>query len=146
MAQAPIEITYFGSGIWSYSRAIIGIIVLVTVPETIIRSAWRGEPRKTSAPNRAMSNRLDAVQIISIAQQASPKPSGHSADRRPQLYTVSTIPSSLSHVVTRTCCSSSFWRTGSMIVVHSGRAMVAFVMMRSSMPALETGGRARSTR
>src|SRR5437588_348380 len=30
-AQAPIEMTYFGSGIWSYSRAIIGIIVLMTV-------------------------------------------------------------------------------------------------------------------
>ncbi len=54
----------------------MGIIVLVTVPETIIRSAWRGDPRKTSAPNRAISNRLEAVQIISIAQQASPKPSG----------------------------------------------------------------------
>ena len=78
-------ITYLGSGIWSYSRAIIGIIVLVTVPETIITSACRGEPRNTSAPNRAMSNRLDAVQIISIAQHARPKPSGHRLDRRPQL-------------------------------------------------------------
>ncbi len=135
VAQAPIEITYLGSGIWSYSLAIIGIIVLVTVPETIIRSAWRGEPRKTSAPKRAMSNRLDAVQIISMAQQARPKPSGQRAERRPQLYTVSTIPSSLSQVVTRTCCSSSFWSTGSMIVVHSGREMVAFVMMRPSIPA-----------
>ncbi len=86
----------------------MGIIVLVTVPETIIKSACRGEPRKTSAPNRAMSNRLEAVQIISIAQHARPKPSGQSAERRPQLYTVSTIPRSLSHDVTRTCCSSSF--------------------------------------
>src|SRR5215831_16840813 len=85
VAQAPIEITYFGSGIWSYSRAIIGIIVLVTVPETIMTSAWRGEPRKTSAPKRAMSNRLLAVQIISMAQQARPKPNGHKAERRPQL-------------------------------------------------------------
>jgi len=44
VAHAPIAITYFGSGIWSYSRAIIGIIVLVTVPETIIKSACRGDP------------------------------------------------------------------------------------------------------
>ena len=86
----------------------MGIIVLVTVPETIIRSAWRGEPRKTSAPKRAMSNRLEAVQIISIAQQARPNPRGQRLDRRPQLYTVSTMFSSLSHEVTRTCRSSSF--------------------------------------
>src|SRR3954470_8678480 len=84
-AKALIAMTYFGSGIWSYKRAIIGIIVLVTVPETIITSAWRGDPRKTSAPNRAVSNRLDAVQIISIAQQARPNPSGQRLDRRPQL-------------------------------------------------------------
>src|SRR3954462_4518492 len=85
LARAPIEITYLGSGIWPSSRAIIGIIVLVTVPETIMTSAWRGEPRNTSAPNRAMSNRLEAVQIISIAQHARPKPRGHKLERRPQL-------------------------------------------------------------
>ena len=48
-------------------------------------SAWRGLPRKTSAPKRAMSNRLLAVQIISMAQQARPKPRGQRLDRRPQL-------------------------------------------------------------
>src|ERR1700682_715010 len=42
----------------------------------IIRSAWRGEGRKTSAPNRATSNLDTAIDIISIAQQARPKPSG----------------------------------------------------------------------
>src|SRR5512135_212663 len=108
----------------------MGIIVLVTVPETIITSAWRGEPRNTSAPNRAISNRLDAVQIISIAQQARPNPSGQRLDRRPQLYTVSIIPRSLSQDVTRTCCSSSFWSTGSMTVLHSGRVIVGVAMIQ----------------
>src|SRR4051794_33375664 len=42
---------------------------------------------------------------------------------------VSTIPSSLSQVVTRTCRSSSFWSTGSMAVVHSGRVTVVGVAM-----------------
>src|SRR3954468_13471956 len=124
-----MAITYLGSGIWSESRAIIGIIVLVTVPETIITSAWRGEPPKTSAPNRAMSNRLHARQIILIARQAKRKPSGQRLERRPQLYTVSTIPRSLSQVVTRTCCSSSFWSTGSMTVLHSGRLIVGVDMV-----------------
>ena len=46
-SRTLIAITYFGSGIWSYSRAIIGIIVLVTVPETIIKSAWCATCGKT---------------------------------------------------------------------------------------------------
>src|SRR5262249_17212113 len=41
-----------------------------------MRSAWRGEGRKTSAPKRATSKRAAAMDIISIAQQASPKPRG----------------------------------------------------------------------
>src|ERR1039458_385446 len=39
----------------------------------IIRSDCRGEPRNTSAPNRAISNRDALIDIISMAQQASPK-------------------------------------------------------------------------
>src|SRR5438128_1446219 len=53
--QLPIEMTHFGSGIWSYRRRSTGAIFLVTVPATIIRSDWRGDARNTSAPNRAMS-------------------------------------------------------------------------------------------
>src|SRR5512146_2417656 len=49
-AQAPIATTYFGSGIWLYRRTIGTTIFLVTVPETIIRSAWRGLARMTSMP------------------------------------------------------------------------------------------------
>jgi hypothetical protein len=113
---------------------------LVTVPETIITSAWRGEPRKTSAPKRAMSNRLDAVQIISMAQQARPNPSGQRLERRPQLYTVSTMPRSLSQDVTSTCCSNSFWSTGSMTVLHSGRAVVGIDMMARLLAAWRCRG------
>src|SRR5215831_7340248 len=91
MAQAPIAITYFGSGIWLYRRTTKGAIFLVTVPETIIRSAWRGEGRKTSAPNRAMSNRDIEAAIISMAQHARPNVSGHTELARPQLYNSSRV-------------------------------------------------------
>src|SRR5438552_11800394 len=42
----------------------------------IIRSDWRGEPRNTSAPKRAISKREADIDIISIAQQAKPKDIG----------------------------------------------------------------------
>jgi hypothetical protein len=62
----------------------------VTVPATIITSDWRGENRITSAPNRAMSNRLAPVAINSIAQQASPMGIGHNEFLRNQLIAAST--------------------------------------------------------
>jgi len=62
-----------------------GTIFLVTVPETIIKSLWRGLGRMISMPKRAKSKRLEAVAIISIAQQASPKSKGHMLDARLQL-------------------------------------------------------------
>src|SRR5512135_333292 len=67
---------HFGSGIWSQSRRRTGAILLVTVPATMNRSAWRGEARKSSMPKRAMSKRAAAVAIISMAQQARPDPNG----------------------------------------------------------------------
>ena len=48
IAQLPIAITYFGSGISSYSRMSGGVIFQVSVPATIKRSAWRGHGRNTS--------------------------------------------------------------------------------------------------
>ena len=50
-----------------------------------MRSDWRGEARKTSAPKRAMSNRDAEAAIISIAQHARPKPIGQIDDSRAQL-------------------------------------------------------------
>src|SRR5215213_3863159 len=90
MTQVPIAMTYFGSDIWSYRRRTAGAILVVTVPETIITSAWRGDGRKTSAPKRARSQRAVPTAIISIAQQASPKVSGQSAELRAQATNEST--------------------------------------------------------
>jgi hypothetical protein len=63
----------------------------------IIRSDCRGDPRNTSAPNRAMSNRDALIDIISIAQHASPKVIGQIEFFRAQFTAwssfVSTIPS-----------------------------------------------------
>src|SRR5215469_4019059 len=87
LEQAPIEMHHFGSGICSHTRLSTGPIFKVTVPATIIRSAWRGEGRKTSAPKRAISNRAVVDAIISMAQQARPKVRGQMADLRAQLKT-----------------------------------------------------------
>src|ERR1039458_7367716 len=87
LEQAPMEMHHFGSGICSQMRLTTGDIFSVTVPATIIKSAWRGLGRKTSAPKRAMSKREVVEAIISIAQQASPKVSGQSEDLRAQLKT-----------------------------------------------------------
>ncbi len=87
LEQAPIEIHHFGSGIWSHTRFSTGDIFSVTVPATIIKSAWRGDGRNTSAPNRAISKREVVEAIISMAQQASPNVSGQMALLRAQLKT-----------------------------------------------------------
>src|SRR5438876_6942564 len=86
-----MEITHLGSGIWSYSRRRTGAIFLVTVPATIMRSDWRGEARKTSAPKRAMSYREADAAIISIAQHARPNPIGQIDDSRAQFRTRSML-------------------------------------------------------
>src|SRR3954466_7143694 len=58
-----------------------------------MRSACRGEARKTSMPKRARSYRPAPDAIISIAQQARPKVAGHSEDLRVQLTSFSTLVS-----------------------------------------------------
>ncbi len=69
----------------------IGAIFSTTVPATIMRSDWRGVPRKTSAPKRARSCRESMTAIISIAQQARPNCIGQMEERRAQLMTESTV-------------------------------------------------------
>src|SRR5215813_10407076 len=86
-----MEMTHFGSGIWSYTRRTIGAIFNVTVPATMIKSDCRGLGRKMPAPNRSMSKRDAPVAIISMAQQARPNVIGHRADLRAQLKTKSTV-------------------------------------------------------
>src|SRR5512135_2356043 len=85
-----MEMHHLGSGICSQMRLMGPAIFRLTVPATIIRSACRGLGRKTSAPKRAMSKRDVVEAIISMAQHARPKVSGHSADLRAQLKTRST--------------------------------------------------------
>lgn len=61
----------------------MGAILLVRVPATSIISACLGEARIT-IPKRSISYRLIAACIISTAQQAKPKVSGHSDPARAQ--------------------------------------------------------------
>src|SRR5258706_9058442 len=65
-------------------RLSIGAILMVTVPETIMRSEWRGEAHGTM-PKRSTSKREAKVAIISIAQQARPKVTGQMDELRAQL-------------------------------------------------------------
>ncbi len=62
----------------------MGAILIVTVPDTIIRSEWRGEAHGTM-PSRSTSNREANVAIISMAQHASPNVTGHTDDFLAQL-------------------------------------------------------------
>ncbi len=71
----------------------------VTRPETMRRSACRGEDEKRSIPKRAMSYRDETIDIISIAQHASPNVSGHTELERAQATAFS--------IVVRSSASSS---------------------------------------
>ena len=84
-------IHHLGSGICSQIRCNTGSIFIATRPATIIRSHWRGLKRITSAPNRARSNRLDAVAISSIPQQAVANGIGHRLFERAQLAAASSV-------------------------------------------------------
>src|SRR5260370_35004306 len=68
-----------------------GAIFCERRPATIIRSAWRGDGRKTSEPNRATSKREADMDIISMAQQARPKLSGQMELLRAQLTALSSV-------------------------------------------------------
>src|SRR6476660_3289481 len=72
-------------------RRSAGAIFRDNRPATIIRSDWRGLPRNTSAPNRAMSYREALIAIISIAQHASPNVTGQIDDRRAHCTIFSTV-------------------------------------------------------
>src|SRR5712691_9414697 len=76
--------TYFGSGIWSYTRFSAGAILSVSVPATTMRSACRGPWAMGITPSRMKSCLEVEVAISSMAQQASPKFITHSEYFRPQ--------------------------------------------------------------
>ena len=77
-----------GFGICSYSSFTAGAIFFVTVPATIITSLCRGDGQGT-IPKRSKSWFDMYVEIISIAQQASPNVIGHSDDFRAAAITAS---------------------------------------------------------
>src|SRR5258708_35551714 len=68
-----------------------GAIFCERRPATIIRLAWRGDGRNTSAPKRARSKRAAAMDISSIAQQARPNPSGQMELLRAQFTALSSV-------------------------------------------------------
>src|SRR3990170_1729836 len=78
-----MEITHLGLGICSYRSLTAGAIFLVTVPETIMTSDWRGEGQGMM-PKRSRSWRAMKLEIISMAQQARPKVRGQREDFLPQ--------------------------------------------------------------
>src|ERR1700752_2647987 len=86
-----MEITHFGSGICSHNWRITGAILFDTRPAMIMRSLCRGDGRNTSAPKRAISKRDAPIDIISIAQQASPNVSGQMEFLRIQLAAASSV-------------------------------------------------------
>ena len=82
---------HLGSGICSQMRWSTGIIFIATRPATIIRSHCRGLNRITSAPNRAMSNRLAPTAISSMPQQAVANGMGQRLYLRHQFTTASKV-------------------------------------------------------
>src|SRR5271167_3305941 len=76
LAQEPMEMTHRGSIICSYRRWMTGAILIKTVPAMTMRSASRGVPRITSAPNREISYLLVMLVAISTKQQERPKLNG----------------------------------------------------------------------
>src|SRR6266542_714194 len=112
-AQAPIEIDHLGCGIWSQMRRITGASLNGSRPAQISTSAWRGEKLWRSIPKRAMSNRLAAVAMYSMAQQAVPNGIGQSELLRAQLARKS------SRVVTQ------FGEIDEMVVASASRYSVA---------------------
>src|SRR5689334_19096312 len=84
---------HLGSGICWYRWRITGAILFDTRPAMIIRSDCRGDPRNTSAPKRAISYREALIDIISIAQQASPKDIGQIEFLRAQFTALSSVVS-----------------------------------------------------
>src|SRR4029079_19621667 len=68
-----------------------GAILRDRRPATIIRSDWRGEPRNTSAPKRAISYREALIAIISMAQHARPNVTGQMDERLAHCTIFSTV-------------------------------------------------------
>src|ERR1700684_2797030 len=95
-AQAPMAMHHLGSGICSQIRFTDNAILYVTVPATIMQSAWRGENRITSEPKREISNRLAPAAINSMAQHARPIGMGQTEFLRNHARAESTVVRTIS--------------------------------------------------
>src|SRR6476646_6494544 len=80
-----MEMDHLGCGIWSQMRRMTGASLNGSRPAQISTSAWRGEKLWRSMPKRAMSKRLAAVAMYSMAQHAVPNGMGQSELARAQL-------------------------------------------------------------
>src|SRR6478672_8780444 len=108
-AQAPIEMDHLGCGIWSQIRRMTGASLNGSRPAQISTSAWRGEKLCRSIPKRAMSKRLAAVAMYSMAQQAVPNGIGQSELARAQLVRKSSRVVTQLGEIDETVVSSSAW-------------------------------------
>src|SRR5882724_12028409 len=90
-------------------RRITGASLNGRRPAQMSTSAWRGEKLWRSIPNRAMSNRLAAVAMYSMAQQAVPNGIGHSELLRAQLVRKSSLVVTQLGEIDDTVVASSRW-------------------------------------
>src|SRR5437588_5624992 len=117
-----------------------GAILIDTRPDRMIRSAWRGDARNASNPNRAISTREATIDIISIAQQASPKVSGKNEFPRAQATAFSSVVVT-TRSSTKRSRSSPSRSPRSMSRAFDGRMRKSLGSCSRfrSMPALPTG-------
>src|SRR5579863_10298504 len=103
----------------------------------IIKSDWRGDPRKTSAPKRAMSNRDALMDIISMAQQASPKDMGQMEFLRAQFRALSRVVSIMPSEAADTLFTDSLSRraNNSTGPLARGASILSFYRRRAVMMA-----------
>src|SRR4051812_2849749 len=118
-------------------RLSTGAIFRERRPAMIIRSAWRGDARNTSAPNRAMSYREQLIAIISMAQHARPKVTGQIADFLAQWTTFSTV-------VVRTgissCCSRPIGYLTRCLGRHPRAGLVRAPVQHAFAPDIDVAG------
>src|ERR687898_565865 len=123
IAQAPIAITYFGSGIWSYTILTLGAIFLFTVPCTTIRSHCLKEPNASIMPNLSTSYLGPEAAPNSTLQHAVSRWTGHSDHTLPQFIA---YPSGASTALTSTSLSlltstlKFVGLTSSFIIIYAG--------------------------
>src|SRR5688500_4783478 len=84
-----MEMHHLGCGIWSQTRRMTGASLQGSRPAQMSTSACRAEGAYRSGAKRAMSNRLAAVAMYSMAQHAVPKGVGYSELARAQLVRAS---------------------------------------------------------